>query len=85
MFKSSSIIKTNVAALLVAFSALSFAGDSYIAASVGFVDAYEKVTAFLAATALTSRLPVAPCGTWSLFSWASSGLRFAKQRSFLEE
>jgi len=45
MFKSSSIIKTNVAALLVAFSALSFAGDSYIAASVGFVDAYEKVTA----------------------------------------
>jgi len=45
MFKSSSIIKTNVAALLVAFSAPSFAGDSYIAASVGFVDAYEKVTA----------------------------------------
>lgn len=59
MFKSSSIIKTNVAALLVAFSALSFAGDSYIAASVGFVDAYEKVTGdaiepFTAETKLTA-------------------------------
>ena len=45
MFKSSSIIKTNVAALLMAFSGLSVAGDSYIAANIGFIDAYEKVTA----------------------------------------
>ena len=45
MFKSSSIVKTNVAALLMAFSGLSVAGDSYIAANIGFIDAYEKVTA----------------------------------------
>ena len=45
MFKSSSIVKTSIAALLVWFSDLSFAGESYIAASVGVVDAYEKVTA----------------------------------------
>ena len=48
MFKSSSIIKTNVAALLMAFSGLSVAGDSYIAANIGFIDAYEKVTQNLA-------------------------------------
>ena len=45
MFKSSSIFRSSMAALFVAFSGISFAGDSYIAASVGVVDAYTKVTA----------------------------------------